>query len=62
MKIIIERLDIGCIVEVQDEDGNIIEKGVATGKWNLYPIITKHLFIENSKKLKTKKPTNKKKL
>ena len=61
MKIIIERLDIGCVVEVQDESGNVIERGVATGKWNLYPIISRNLFEESSKKLKPKKETTKNK-
>ena len=65
MKIIIEKLDKGCLVEVQDENGNAIEKASATGKWNLYPILSKHLFVEGGAELKPKskaKPKNKRKL
>jgi hypothetical protein len=65
MKIIIEKLNKGCLVEVQDENGETIERASATGKWNLYPILNKHLFESGSAKLKPKakaKPKNKRKL
>ena len=63
MEIKLTKLDSGVLVEVF-EDGECIERACGTGKWNIYPILTKHLFEEGSKKLKksTPKPRNKKKL
>ena len=63
MEIKLIRLDSGVLIEVYD-DGELVCRHSGTGKWNVYPILSKYLFEENSKKLKpiNKKSANKKKL
>lgn len=59
MELRLIKLDSGVLMEVY-QDGELIKRHSGTGKWNIFPIISKYLFEENSKKLK-KSPAAKKK-
>ena len=64
MEIKLTKLDSGVLIEVF-EDGECVERACGTGRWNIYPVLSKHLFAESSKKLKKKpepKPKSKRKL
>lgn len=72
MEIRIKKLSSGFFVNVIDEEGETIDQFAATGRWNLYPKLSDHLFSKeenerasNGKKdrsKKTKKKASKRKL
>lgn len=62
MDISIRKLSAGYFITVRNDEGDVIDEACATGRWNLFPILSKYLFTkeENERASKGKSVRKKK--